>query len=256
MFTQIQTYNDKAQVTGPAFKKLILDRLPTKILEQMHTVDLTGRTNEEIVDVITKAGKTAEKWEAARKNLALRSLGSKRDHKEKSRFDKPQKDRSYQKDKHRRSKKDKKLFKDKSFKKSSSKGKSDLEGIDRSEIDRRKSAGECLRCAWPSDRKGAHRVKDCRRAIKTDKGTADFPKAKEYQKMKIAAVEVNSTSDDSTDEYSESSSNEESEESESTSGSGSDSEDSEAGSCYDESQNSIEEESSEGNWWDSEKVSE
>jgi len=73
MFTQIQTYNDIAEVTGPAFKKLILDRLPTKMLEQMHTVDLTGRTDDEIVDVITKAGKTAEKWEAARKNLALRS---------------------------------------------------------------------------------------------------------------------------------------------------------------------------------------
>jgi len=57
MLTQIQTYSDKAQVTGPAFKKLILDRLPTKILEQMHTVDLTGRTDEEIVDVLQRQEK-------------------------------------------------------------------------------------------------------------------------------------------------------------------------------------------------------
>jgi hypothetical protein len=34
------------------------------------------------------------------------------------------------------------------------------DGIDSNEIDRRKSAGECLHCAWTSYRKGAHRVKD------------------------------------------------------------------------------------------------
>ena len=42
MFTQIQTLNDKAAGTGAAFKKLVLERLPYKILEQMHTVDVTG----------------------------------------------------------------------------------------------------------------------------------------------------------------------------------------------------------------------
>jgi len=56
MFTQIQTYNDKAQVSGAALKKLILDQLPHKILEQMHTVELTGRTDNKISDTITKAG--------------------------------------------------------------------------------------------------------------------------------------------------------------------------------------------------------
>jgi hypothetical protein len=53
------------------------------------------------------------------------------------------------------------------------------EGINLTEIERRKSAGECLRCAWPADRKGAHRVKDCVRLIKLDKGTASYPKDKE-----------------------------------------------------------------------------
>jgi hypothetical protein len=56
------------------------------------------------------------------------------------------------------------------------------EGIQLSEINRRRSLGECLRCAWPSDRKGSHRVADCRRPIKLDKGTANFPKAKDYLK--------------------------------------------------------------------------
>jgi len=37
---------------------------------------------------------------------------------------------------------------------------SKTEGIDNSEISRRKAANECLRCAWPFDRKGNHRVKD------------------------------------------------------------------------------------------------
>jgi hypothetical protein len=43
MFTKIQTFNDTAMVTGAALKKIILERLPQKILELMHTVDLTGK---------------------------------------------------------------------------------------------------------------------------------------------------------------------------------------------------------------------
>jgi hypothetical protein len=58
------------------------------------------------------------------------------------------------------------------------------EGINPKELKRRRETGECLRCAWPSDRKGTHRVADCKRPIKLDKGTANFPKAKEYQKIK------------------------------------------------------------------------
>jgi hypothetical protein len=63
MFTKIQTFNDKAMVTGAALKKMILQRLPQKILEQMHTVDLTGKTDQEIITIITNVGRTAEKWQ-------------------------------------------------------------------------------------------------------------------------------------------------------------------------------------------------
>jgi hypothetical protein len=73
MFTQIQTHNDKALVMGAAPKKLILERLPQKILEQMHTVDLTGKTDQEIISIITNARRTAEKWDATRKNLGLKA---------------------------------------------------------------------------------------------------------------------------------------------------------------------------------------
>jgi hypothetical protein len=44
MFTQIQMHNDKALVSGAALRKILFYRLPHKILEHMHTVDLTGKT--------------------------------------------------------------------------------------------------------------------------------------------------------------------------------------------------------------------
>jgi hypothetical protein len=84
------------------------------------------------------------------------------------------------------------------------------EGIQLSEINRRKSSGECLRCAWPSDRKGSHRVAECRRPIKLDKGTASFPKAKKYQKAKQATQEIPVKEESSESSSCEESSDEES----------------------------------------------
>jgi hypothetical protein len=57
----------------------------------------------------------------------------------------------------------------------------EIAGIDEAEIKRHKEDGKCPQFAWPSDRKGSHRFKDCRRPIKLDKGTARFAKAKCYQ---------------------------------------------------------------------------
>jgi hypothetical protein len=36
-------------------------------------VYLTGKTDQEIITIITSAGRTAERWEAARKNLGLKA---------------------------------------------------------------------------------------------------------------------------------------------------------------------------------------
>lgn len=72
------------------------------------------------------------------------------------------------------------------------------EGIESLELERRKAAGECLRCAWPGDRKGSHRVKDCVGPLKLDKGTEKYPKAKDYQKMNVTRLGLNSD-----DEYSD-----------------------------------------------------
>jgi hypothetical protein len=73
IFTKILTFNENDMVTSAALKKMILERLPQKILVQMITVDLTGKTDQEIITIITNAGRTLEKWQAARKNLGLKS---------------------------------------------------------------------------------------------------------------------------------------------------------------------------------------
>jgi len=81
-------------------------------------------------------------------------------------------------------------------------GLAETPGIDEAGIKRRKENGECLRCAWPSDRKGTHRVKDCRRPIKLNKGTASFTKAKNYlgllqEEASDAEISSENSSDDS-----------------------------------------------------------
>jgi len=57
-------------------------------------------------------------------------------------------------------------------------------GLDRSELARRKAAGECHYCAWPGDRNGAHRTLDCFQWLQKEKGTAPFPKAITDQQLK------------------------------------------------------------------------
>jgi len=76
---------------------------------------------------------------------------------------------------------------------------SKTEGLEISELERRKTAGECLRCAWPSDRKGSHTVADCRRPINLDKGTAEYPKAKDKACRRISVSAVVGNLEDSTD---------------------------------------------------------
>jgi len=115
---------------------------------------------------------------------------------------------------------------------------------------RRKAAGECLQCAWPTDRKGNHGVKDCVRPIKLDQGTASYPKAKEYQKMKVAGMELSSEEEDTTDSGSPEES-EDSEESEASENSEECEEDDLEGEYFDDDKEEQQEEKEEGNLWDS-----
>jgi len=161
------------------------------MLDQMHTVDLTGKSDQEMIDIITNAGKTAEKWEEAKENLLIKSYDSRKerkskrskDHKVSKKYEKPWKE-----DKKRKNEKSKKDWK----RKDTSSFKERIEGIPDKELDRRRRDKESMRCTWPSDRKGNHKATDCYRPINLSEGTADFPKAKAYQKMKIGAVELES----------------------------------------------------------------
>jgi hypothetical protein len=49
------------------------------------------------------------------------------------------------------------------------------EGKEPGTIERRKTAGKCLHCAWPTEKKGSHTVKDCVRPIKLNTSTVGFP---------------------------------------------------------------------------------
>jgi hypothetical protein len=182
----------------------------------------------------------------ARKNLGLKTslrTYEKKHHKLEPPRDKPERSER------RKFKKDQKERRRSKYTRSGQRSKQDnskTEGIGASEIERHKSVGERLRCAWPSDRKGSHRVKDCIRPIKLDKGTASYPKAKEYQKMKIAGIKLPSEAEESSEESDSSDSDEE------ESGSDSEEEDSE-GEYLGKGDSVAEEEDEEepGYWWDS-----
>jgi len=42
-------------------KQLILDHLSEKIMGQIHTEDLTGKSDQEMIEIISKAGRIIEK---------------------------------------------------------------------------------------------------------------------------------------------------------------------------------------------------
>ena len=259
MFTQIQMHNDRALVSRAALKKIILDRLPHKDLKQLHTVNLTGKTDDEIITIITNAGRTAERWDEARKNQTLKKpilevrkdvRGTSRFEK-KTRFDKP---KTFKK--RFQGRQNNKKQSDQKFKPRNESNKpyaQQTEGIEKSELDRRKAAGECQRCAWPGDRKGAHKTVDCFRWARKEIGTAPFPKAKEYQKLKVGAFNQEEESESEIDLYTtddEESEEESMDEEEEAS-------EHELQEDFSEHESEVEESvSPERNWWDSDSESE
>jgi len=96
MFLQFQMNNDEAMVTEAAFKKLILQWLPYKILEQMSTFDLTGKTDSDIIGIISSAGRTAEKWDKAKKSLGLKKTPVDKENKPWSSFQPWNRDNNFQ----------------------------------------------------------------------------------------------------------------------------------------------------------------
>ena len=41
----------------------------------MHTVDMTGKSDQEMIKIISKAERTTENWQEAKKNVSVRSPG-------------------------------------------------------------------------------------------------------------------------------------------------------------------------------------
>jgi len=121
-----------------------------KVLEHMHTVSLTGKTDDEIMNIITNAGRTAEKWEEGRKNLGLRKpilevlteTQSRCQLEQETCFDKPGKfKKKFQGRMNNWNNQSGGKFKPRN--KSSKTYAVQTEGMDKSELDRRKAAGEC-----------------------------------------------------------------------------------------------------------------
>jgi hypothetical protein len=65
-----------------------------------------------------------------------------------------------------------------------------MEGIPQEELCKKKMALECMRHAWLADWKGNRKTMDYDRLAKSDLGTVNFPKANEYQKLRVGAYEL------------------------------------------------------------------
>lgn len=75
------------------------------------------------------------------------------------------------------------------------------EGIDKAELDQRKAAQESQPRAGPAHHKAAHQTMDCYRWKSIEQGTAPFPNAEEYQRIKIGADEAEESEDSEVDLY-------------------------------------------------------
>jgi hypothetical protein len=167
----------------------------------MYVVDLTNKTAQEMIDIITKAGRTAEKWEEVKKNLNTRTPKSK----EKPNW-KPREKFRVKKDF-----KPRKEFKDRKFVDRQSGGSvktfaAQTNGVPQAELDRRKKERECMRGAWPADRKGNHKMMDSFIPVKSEAGTVNLPKQKQYQKLRVGEYELE---EDQRDLYTEGSDSQE-----------------------------------------------
>jgi len=198
----------------------------------VHSFDLTGETDAEMIEIITPAGRTAEKWDEAKIILRLeRSLTETRSAVQDQKAFKTRKqfnDKTQQQPRF----KPRNSWSGKGEKSCTQKNRlgktysEQINVIDKSELDRTKSAGDWQQCVWPADGKGCHKTIDCYQPQKTDKETATFPNANEYQKFKTGAYEqhvseidlyttVEQSGEDSADESRDDISNESGEEDES-----------------------------------------
>jgi hypothetical protein len=201
MITEYDTLNVKAGITGVAYRTLLMKELPPQIFKQLSTLNPADKTDSDPREVILNARKNTEIWQATEKNFRMvrysKSTGRISEtgavHK---RSTKKFGSKGYQNNRYQTERKEV----PRAFKSPAGKTYAQMiEGVPKNEIDRRRAAKECLRCAWPSDRKGAHGTMKCFQSIKVTNGTADFGKPKTYQKLKVGGFDQ--LEDDPIDKY-------------------------------------------------------
>ena len=197
MITEYDTLNVKAGITGVAYRTMLMRGLPEQIFKQLTTVNPASKTNEELRSIILNTGKNVEVWQATQKDFGMINRPSKSTGRisetgavqKQSTF---QRTRKFDKGKGRQNNNYQSKNKEvpRSFKSPEGKTYAQMiEGVPTNEIKRRREAKECLRCAWPSDRKGAHSTMKCFQSVKVTNGTADFGKPRTYQKLKVGGFD-------------------------------------------------------------------
>jgi hypothetical protein len=200
MITEYDTLNVKAGISGVAYRTMLMKELPSAIFKQLTLVNPADKTDEELREIILTAGKNVEVWQATEKNFgivrkapkATGRISDKGSVQRTSTFRKPSQFNRQKKDTKQQGKVPQ------AFKSAEGKTYAQLvEGVPQAELKRRREAKECARCAWPSDRKGAHGTMKCFQSVKVTSGTADFQR--NYQKLKVGGFEQ--LEDDPIDEY-------------------------------------------------------
>ena len=195
MMMEYDTLNVKARITGVAYRTMIMKELPPQIFKQLVNSEpsrqnrrRTQRTHHKCwKECGSMASHGKEFRNIKRKLKSNRTSFRVRVDSEKTSI---QKTTKIQETNHRN--KQIRINKEvpQGFK--SAEGKTYeqmIEGVPEEEVKRRRAAKECLRCAWPSDRKGAHGTMKCFQNVKVTSGTADFVKPKTYQKMKVGGYD-------------------------------------------------------------------
>jgi hypothetical protein len=205
MITEYETLNVKAGITGVAYRTMLMKELPQQIFKQLSTLNPADKTDAELREIILNAGKNVEIWQATEKNFGMvrnskstgrvSESGAVQKHLS---FRKPGKFENKGSQANRYQTKGKEVTR--TFKSPGGKTYAQMiEGVPKSEIGRRREAKECLRCTWPSDRKGAHGTMKCFQEVKDTSGMADFVKPRTYQKLKVGGFDQ--LEDDPIDEY-------------------------------------------------------
>jgi hypothetical protein len=201
MITEYDTLNVKAGITGVAYRTMLMKGLPQQIFKQLTTVNPADKTDNKLREIILTAGKNIEIWQTTKKNFGMMNRSAKSTGRI-SEVGRIQKRTAFEKP--RRFESNKTQYKGKAretprnFKSPGGKTYAQMiEGVSKNEIDR--SGKECIRCASPSDRKGAHRTMKCFPDVKVTSGTADFVKPRTYQKLKVGGF--NQLEDEAIDEY-------------------------------------------------------